>query len=88
MKRLIFVFAVIFVMAAGLLGLCVAAAEEEGAWPGVDVAVVGKYAEKYGRPPRPPLINVEGDALLFAFTLAGTVSGFIFGYNWRKLFSK
>ncbi|KKO18498.1 MAG: hypothetical protein BROFUL_02822 [Candidatus Brocadia fulgida] len=45
---------------------------EEGAWTGIDVSIVGKYASKYGRPPRDPYINTDqGDLLLFVFTLAG-----------------
>ncbi len=60
---------------------------EEGAWTGIDVSIVGKYAEKYGRPPRDPYINTDkGDLLLFVFTLAGVVGGFIIGFNARKLF--
>lgn len=60
---------------------------EDGAWTGIDVSIVGKYAEKYGRPPREPYINTDkGDLLLFVFTLAGVVGGFIIGFNARKLF--
>jgi len=58
-----------------------------GAWTGIDVSIVGKYAEKYGRPPRDPYINTDkGDLLLFVFTLAGVVGGFVIGFNARKLF--
>ncbi len=60
---------------------------EDGAWTGIDVSIVGKYAEKYGRPPREPYINTDkGDLLLFVFTLAGVVGGFVIGFNARKLF--
>ena len=60
---------------------------ENGAWTGIDVSIVGKYAEKYGRPPREPYINTDkGDLLLFVFTLAGVVGGFVIGFNARKLF--
>jgi len=56
-------------------------------WTGVDVSIVGKYAEKYGHPPRDPYINTDqGDLLLFVFTAAGIIGGFIIGYNFRKLF--
>lgn len=62
-------------------------AGEEDAWTGIDVSIVGKYAEKYGRPPRDPYINTDqGDLLLFVFTLAGVVGGFVMGFNARKLF--
>ncbi len=61
--------------------------EEEGKWVGIDVSIVGKYAEKYGHPPRDPYINTDqGDLLLFVFTFFGLVGGIIIGYNFRKLF--
>ncbi|MBM4055959.1 MAG: hypothetical protein FJ264_15105 [Planctomycetes bacterium] len=61
--------------------------DDEGAWTGIDVSIVGKYAEKYGRPPRDPYINTDqGDLLLFVFTLAGVVGGFVIGFNVRKIF--
>ncbi len=60
---------------------------EEGTWTGIDVSIVGKYAAKYGHPPRDPYINTDqGDLLLFVFTLAGVVGGFVIGFNVRKLF--
>lgn len=60
---------------------------EEGAWTGIDVSVVGKYAEKYGRPPHDPYINTDqGDLLLFVFTAAGVIGGFVIGFNVRKIF--
>ncbi len=62
-------------------------ANEEEKWTGIDVSIVGKYAEKYGRPPRKPYINTDqGDLLLFVFTTAGVIGGFVIGYNFRKLF--
>ena len=61
--------------------------DEEGKWTGIDVSIVGKYAKKYGRPPRDPYINTDqGDLLLFVFTFFGLVGGIIIGYNFRKLF--
>ena len=61
--------------------------EEEGKWTGIDVSIVGKYAKKYGHPPRDPYINTDqGDLLLFVFTVAGLIGGIIIGYNFRKLF--
>ena len=61
--------------------------EEEGKWVGIDVSIVGKYAEKYGHPPRDPYINTDqGDLLLFVFTFFGLVGGIVIGYNFRKLF--
>lgn len=60
---------------------------EKEAWTGIDVSVVGKYAAKYGHPPRDPYINTDqGDLLLFVFTLAGVVGGFVIGFNVRRLF--
>ncbi len=64
-----------------------AQASENEAWTGIDVSVVGKYAAKYGRPPRDPYINTDqGDLLLFVFTAAGVIGGFIIGFNARKIF--
>ncbi|OHB71341.1 MAG: hypothetical protein A2W17_07355 [Planctomycetes bacterium RBG_16_41_13] len=61
--------------------------EGEGAWTGIDVSIVGKYASQYGRPPRDPYINTDqGDLLLFVFTLAGVIGGFVIGFNVRKIF--
>ncbi|HHT9125837.1 MAG TPA: hypothetical protein ACFYD6_08465 [Candidatus Brocadiia bacterium] len=61
-------------------------AEEQEAWTGIDVSIVGKYATNFGRPPRNPYINTDrGDLLLCLFTLGGSIGGFIIGYNWHKL---
>jgi ABC-type cobalt transport system substrate-binding protein len=58
-------------------------------WTGVDEAVVEKIAKEHGREARKPLIDPgEGDLLLFAFLLAGTVGGFAAGYYWRRLVSE
>ncbi len=60
---------------------------ENEKWIGIDVSIVGKYAEKYGHPPRKPYINTDqGDLLLFVFTFFGLIGGIIIGYNFRKLF--
>lgn len=60
---------------------------EEEAWTGIDISIVGKYAAKYGYPPRDPYINTDqGDLLLFVFTFAGVIGGFVIGFNVRKLF--
>lgn len=77
-------------VAAGLLVfssmLFVGAANAQAKWAGVDETVVEKVAKEHGRETRPPLINTDqGDLLLFAFLLAGAVSGFAAGYYWRKL---
>lgn len=55
-------------------------------WPGVDEAVVKRFAEAGGRPASEPFLSLEGDALLFAFLMAGAVGGFIGGYFFRELF--
>jgi hypothetical protein len=60
-----------------------------GDWPGVDEAVVERYAREYGREAQDPWINTDqGDLLLFVFTLAGAAGGFVAGYSWRKLFAE
>jgi len=55
-------------------------------WPGVDEAVVKKFADQAGRPAREPFINPRGDMLLFVFLLAGAGGGFVAGYYFRGLF--
>jgi hypothetical protein len=58
-------------------------------WPGIDEAVVKKYAKEYGREAKEPLINTDqGDLLLFVFLLAGAVGGFVAGYYWRSLMTE
>jgi ABC-type cobalt transport system substrate-binding protein len=80
MKRLI--LAVLF----GML-LTTPVVANEGKWPGVDEAVVEKYASQLGYEASDPYINTDqGDLLLFVFALAGGVGGFIMGYYWHKLF--
>jgi cell division protein FtsL len=67
--------------------LVIAAAAEK--WPGVDEAVVEKYAKDHGREAREPLINTDqGDLLLFVFLIAGALGGFVAGYYWRVLISE
>lgn len=63
------------------------AKDNQTKWGGVDESVVEKVAEEHGRKAWEPFINTDqGDLLLFVFLLAGTVGGFILGYNFRKLF--
>lgn len=63
------------------------AEEPKPKWPGVDEAVVEKYAKELGREAREPYINTDqGDLLLFLFALAGAAGGFVMGYYWHKLF--
>ena len=51
-----------------------------GTWPGVDEAVIGRFVASAGSESRPLLDWVHGDALLFAFLLAGLAAGFVLGY--------
>lgn len=55
-------------------------------WEGIDVAVVGSKAEELGGKVWTPFINLQGDALLFAFAVAAAAGGFVLGYFWRDLF--
>jgi len=78
-------------LAVGLVVVAAIAAAGPGPscdeWPGVDEAVVKKFAEQAGRPPREPYINTaRGDMLLFVFLLAGALGGFTAGYYFRELF--
>jgi ABC-type cobalt transport system substrate-binding protein len=83
-----FIF-VCLVLLITLNSLLITSAASAAKWGGVDESVVEKYAEEHGRAARDPLINTDqGDLLLFVFLLAGTVGGFIAGYNWRRLVEK
>jgi cobalt/nickel transport protein len=80
------VLVAVFIAALNIFVAGAHAAEER--WPGVDDTVVGKYAEEHGRAPKPNLIDLEGDSLLFAFLIAGAVGGFTMGYYYRDLTGK
>ena len=54
-------------------------------WPGVDEAVVRKFAREHGRDARELPFAPEGDLQLFMFLLAGAAGGFAAGYYWRVL---
>ncbi len=81
-----------FVIVGGLLfalglAVLVGQADADGKWPGVDEAVVNKFAENAGRSPSGPFLNFgEGDIQLFLFLIAGSVGGFVAGYYYRDLF--
>jgi hypothetical protein len=60
--------------------------QPESGWEGVDKAVVERFAGELGGEARPPLLNVQGDLLLFVFTIGGAAGGFVLGYSWRTLF--
>lgn len=82
MKRILLLCAALL-----LLSTATAVGEEQAKWPGVDETVVEKHAAELGYAARDPYINTDqGDLLLFLFALAGTVGGFIMGYNWHKVF--
>jgi hypothetical protein len=69
-----------------LLIVLALAVQPQSQWDGIDVAVVGRFADELGHPASAPLLNVQGDMLLFVFTVGGATAGFILGYNWRALF--
>lgn len=59
-----------------------------GQWPGVDEAVIGRFADESGLR-SPPLFDwVRGDALLFAFLIAGLLAGFVLGFFTRSAFGR
>jgi hypothetical protein len=79
--------ALILLFAGVLLSGPMAAAGRTAPWPGVDEAVIEKFAEKAGRPAWEPFINTDqGELLLFVFLLAGAAGGFVAGYWFRTLF--
>ncbi len=73
--------------AAHLLALAANAPAAAERWPGVDETVVERVAVAAGHTPWTVPFAPEGDALLFAFLVAGLVGGFILGYAYRALFS-
>lgn len=78
---------VLLFVALALFAPAAAAEAPQPKWPGVDEAVVEKYARELGREACDPYINTDqGDLLLFLFALSGTVGGFIMGYCWHKVF--
>jgi len=82
MKRAV----LILVLLGALGGLAQAQEPAKEKWTGIDEAVIEKYATDQGRAAAEPLFNVEGDMLLFLFTMAGAIGGFIIGYQWHKVF--
>lgn len=85
MKKALIVTVLCFALVFTIL-LSMGAAETK--WPGVDDAVVKKFAEDAGRPAREPFLNFgEGDVQLFVFLIAGAVGGFVAGYYYRDLFT-
>ena len=83
MKKVAAVGVVVFSLAAGLwLGLSSLGMK----WPGVDEAVVEKFAREANRPPKPFIDMNQGDLLLFFFLAAGAAGGFVGGYFFRELF--
>ncbi len=84
MKKLI--SSVLIALIIGVM-VVVGLSQSYAEWPGVDEAVVKKFAEQAGRPPREPYINTtQGDMLLFCFLTAGAIGGFVVGYYFRALF--
>jgi cobalt/nickel transport protein len=58
----------------------------EERWQGIDESVLERFAQERGREAAEPFLDVEGDLLLFLFTVAGAVGGFIMGYYCHKVF--
>jgi cobalt/nickel transport protein len=84
MKKTLLVGLVLLALA---LAVSFSLSNPEGKWSGVDEAVVKKFADEAGRPPREPYINTgQGDMLLFVFLVAGAMGGFVGGYYYRELF--
>lgn len=83
MKKMLLYGSILVII--GVIAAVLAVPDAE--WSGVDESVVNKFAKEAGRPPREPYINTgKGDILLFCFLLAGTIGGFVAGYQYRGLF--
>ncbi len=79
----------VILLLACLLSSVFSAWAENPRWPGVDEAVVEKFAKEHGREAAAPLIDKDqGDLLLFLFLLAGAAGGFAAGYCWRMLLTE
>jgi len=79
---------IFFVILFMICNLSIAIADEDK-WTGVDESVVQKIAKEHGREAHKPLINTDqGDMLLFVFLVAGSIGGFLAGYNWKMLMGK
>ncbi len=59
--------------------------EEEEKWRALDEVVIEKIAKERGKEPK-PFLELEGDLLLFVFSLVSGIAGFVIGYFTRKLF--
>ena len=85
MSARIFVGALVAcLLALGALGS--ASGSHTPEWPGVDDAVIGRFVTEAGRPAPRALLELRGDALLFAFLCAGLAAGFFLGFWGRALF--
>lgn len=85
MKRFRTLLIVAALAAVPLWRLPLARAADAG-WQGVDDKME-EIAKAAGHPAREPYINlIQGNLGLCMFLVAGTVGGFIAGYNFRKLF--
>jgi len=59
--------------------------EKEEKWGALDEVVIEKIAKERGKEPK-PFLELEGDLLLFVFSLVSGIAGFVIGYFTRKLF--
>jgi len=59
--------------------------EKEEKWRALDEVVIEKIAKERGKDPK-PFLELEGDLILFVFSLVSGIAGFIIGYFTRKLF--
>jgi len=84
MKKFLIIAGLLFALASIAL---IGPAGADNKWPGVDEAVVEKFAADAGRPPSKSFLDFgEGDIQLFFFLIAGAVGGFVMGYYYRDLF--
>ena len=83
MKKVAAIGVVVFSL---MVGLWVGLSSLGMKWPGIDEAVVEKFAREAHRPPKPFINMDQGDLLLFFFMAAGVVGGFVGGYFFRELF--
>lgn len=61
--------------------------EEIEKWGALDEIVIEKFAKEKGKEPA-PFIELEGDLILFIFSLFSGIAGFFIGYYSRAIFGE
>lgn len=87
MKKILLILLLIIFLTPLIQANEISKEEEPEKWGALDEVVIEKYALEKGKEPK-PFIELEGDLLLFVFSLFSGIAGFIIGYYSRVIFSK